>query len=208
MTLQIYSLEKIQKIRDELSSAEGFKPQVNNIPQLKQFLPLKMEEVQKEIMSMKNKSCELDTIPTNLLKEILPSCIEAITHIVNTSLTKGIFPNNWRTAIVCPLLKKHGLDLLMINYRSVSNLCFLSKLVKCCLLIQLINCCNTNCLIPDFQSAYRENYSTETSLIRMCSNILWSMEKQQITMMVILDLLTAFDMVDHNILLDILQDHY
>ena len=95
----------------------------------------------------------------------------------------------------------------MNHYRSVSNLCFLSKLVEHCMLKQLINHCNTNCLIPNFQSAYKENYSTETNLIRMCNDILWSMEKQQITMMVILDLLVAFEMVDHNILLDILQDH-
>ena len=52
--------------------------------------------------------------------------------------------------------------------------------------------------MPDFQSAYRENYSTETSLIRMCSDILLSMEKQQITMMVTLDLSSTFDTVDHN----------
>ena len=137
-----------------------------------------------------------------LLKEILPSCNEAITHIVNTSLTKGIFANNWRTAIVCPLLIKHGLDLLMNNYRPVSNLCFLSKLVTGCMLKQLINQCNTYCLMPDFQSVYRENYSTDTHLIRICNDILWSMEKQQITLMVILHLLATFDTVNHNILLD------
>ena len=82
-----FFIRKIQTVRDELSSANEFKPQVNNIPQLNQFTPLKIEEVQKEIMSMKSKSCELDTIPTNLLKELLPSCIGTITHIVNTSLT-------------------------------------------------------------------------------------------------------------------------
>ena len=96
----------------------------------------------------------------------------------------------------------------MNNYRPVSNLCLLSKLVEHCMLKQLINQCNTNWLIPDFQSAYRANYSTVTSLIKMCNDIFWSMEKQQITMMVILDLSATFDMVDHNILLDILQDHY
>ena len=114
-----------------------------------------MEEVQKEIMLMKNKSCELNTIPTNLLKETLPSCIETITHRVNTSLTKGIFANKWKTGIVHPLLLKHGLDLLMNNYIPVSNIGFLSKLVKCCMLKQLINHSNINCLITDFQSAYR-----------------------------------------------------
>ena len=96
----------------------------------------------------------------------------------------------------------------MKNYRPVSNPCFLSKLVEHCMLKQLVNHCNTNCLIPNFQSAYRENYSTETSLIRMCNDILWSMEKQQITMMVTLDLSAAFDTVDHNTLINILRDHY
>ena len=89
-----FFIGKIQTIQKEVSSAEIFKPQISNIPQLKQFSPLKMEAVQNETMSMKNKSCEVDTIPTNLLKEILPSNIETITHIANTSLTKRILANN------------------------------------------------------------------------------------------------------------------
>ena len=100
-----FTIGKMQNIRDSFSGVEGFKPQVNNIPQLKQFSPLTIEEVQKEIMSKKNKSCELDPIPMNLLKEILQSCTKTIAHIVNTSLTKEIFANNWKTAIVYPMLK-------------------------------------------------------------------------------------------------------
>ena len=76
-------MKKIEKIRDQFGNVEEFKPQINDIPQLKCFLPLMMEEVQKEIKLMKNKSCELDIISSELLKEVLPSCIEIITHIVN-----------------------------------------------------------------------------------------------------------------------------
>ena len=157
-----------------------------------------MEEVQNEIMSMKNMSCKPNIISTELLKEILLSCIEIIAHIVNISLTKGLFANDWKTAIVHALLKRSGLDLLMKNYRPVSYLCFFDKLAKHGMRKQLISHCNTNSLIPDFQSAHRENNSTQTSLIKMCNDILWSMEKQQITMMVILDLSPAFDMVDQS----------
>ena len=208
MILLTISLKKIQKIRDQFTNIEEFQPQINDIPQLRCFAPLTMEEVQKEIMSMKNKSCKLNIISTELLKEMLPSCIEIITHIVNISLTKGLFANDWKIAIVHPLLKKLGLELIKKNYRPVSNLCLLSKLIKCCMLKQLISHCNTNNLMPDFQSAYRENYSMETSLIKMCNDILWSMEKQEITMVIILNLSAAFDMVDHNILLNILHNHY
>ena len=45
----------------------------------------------------------------NLLKETLPSCIKTITHIVNISLKNGIFTSNWKTAIMCPLLKNMAL---------------------------------------------------------------------------------------------------
>ena len=52
-----FFIRKIQTIRDEPSSVNVFKPQINNIPQLSQFTPLEIKEIQKEIMSMKNKSC-------------------------------------------------------------------------------------------------------------------------------------------------------
>ena len=49
---------------------------------------------------MKSKSCELDTVPTYILKEILPACLESLTTIVNVSLTMGKFSGEWKTAIV------------------------------------------------------------------------------------------------------------
>ena len=76
------------------------------------------------------------------------------------------------------------------------------------MLKQFLKHCDDSCLLPDFQSAYCANYSTETSLARMTNDILWTMEEQYITMMVILDLSAAFDMVDHNILLEILEDQF
>ena len=76
------------------------------------------------------------------------------------------------------------------------------------MLKQFLKHCENNCLLPDFQSAYGANYSTETSLVKMTNNILWAMEEQHITMMVILDLSAAFDTVDHGILLKILENQF
>ena len=157
---------------------------------------------------MKNKTCELDVIPTNLIKDILPAVLKTIIQIVNMSLTTGTFPLYWKTAMVRPLIKKAGLELSKKNYRLVSNLCFLSKVVKHCMLKQFIKHCDDNCLLPDFQSAYHANYSTGTSLARMINDILWAMEEQHITMMVTLDLSAAFDTVDHNILLKIIENQF
>ena len=94
------------------------------------------------------------------------------------------------------------------NYRPVSNLSFLSKLVEQCMLKELLQHCEDNHLLPNFQSAYRANYSTETSLVKLVNNILRSMEHRQIMTVVLLDLSAAFDMVDHDILLSILNKQF
>ena len=68
--------------------------------------------------------------------------------------------------------------------------------------------CEEHQFLPDFQSAYRQGYSTETSLIKMMNDIPWGMERKEITAVIILDMSAAFDTVDHNLLLTIHQNRY
>ena len=81
-------------------------------------------------MNTKSNSCELDPIPTTLLKCVLPSVLTIIKNIINQSLQSGSFLRNWKTAIVRPLIKKYGMDLVKSSYRPVSNYSFISKLVE------------------------------------------------------------------------------
>ena len=76
------------------------------------------------------------------------------------------------------------------------------------MLEQLLEDCENHNLLPDFQSAYQKHYSMETSLIRLTNNILWSMKRQQKTSLAILDLSAAFDTMDHDILLQILEQKF
>ena len=57
--------------------------------------------------------------------------------------------------------------------------------------------------MPSYQSANQQNHSCETSLVKLTKDILWSMEEQNITAVLALDLSAAFDMVDHDILLQV-----
>ena len=79
---------------------------------------------------MASKSCKLDPIPTTLLKRLLSWIIDIITVIINESITTGIFPREWKIALIRPLFKKLGFALIHSNYRVVSNLPFLSKVVE------------------------------------------------------------------------------
>ena len=164
-----------------------------------------MTKSKREIMSIKNKNCDLDQISALMLKEVT-ACLPTITHIVNMSLTGGDFITDWKTSHSKTPPKKPGCEPLHKNYRPVSNLSFLSKLVEWCMLLQLLDHCTQHNLIPDFLSAYHKNHSTETSLLKLSNDILWGFESQNITSTVILDLPAAFDTIDHDIVLTILHD--
>ena len=150
------------------------------------------------------KTCESDAIPTQILKGVLPHIITPLTTLINLSLQEGVFAESWKMAIICPLIKKTGLELVYSNYRPVSNLLFLSKKVEKCMLKQFNIHCDNNNLLPDYQLAYRQNYNTETSMIKLCNNVLWAMESQQLTSFIAIDLSATFDTVDHAILLNVL----
>ena len=180
----------------------------NNAPSLRCFAPMMEQQVIKTIHTLKSKSCELDPIPPTIFKKLLNKLAPLITKIVNVSLTQGEFSKDWKTAVVRPLLKKISLELIHANFRLVSNLSFLSKVVKRCMLLQLSDHCKMFNLQPDYQSAYREDYSCKTAFLEIRNDILWAMERQSIISLVTIDLSAAFDTVDHNTLLHILNAKY
>ena len=98
-----------------------------------------------------------------------------------------------------------GLELIEANYRPVSNLPFLSKVVEKCVLKRFNKHCKKYELMPDYQLAYRANYSCETALVKIMDDILWSMENQEVVPLIAIDLSAAFDTVDHDLLLAVLR---
>ena len=163
-------------------------------------------------MKLKKSLCPFPPNPLNWMY-CQPKCIEEIikiffsllTKIINLSLSEGLFVEEWKVAIIHPLLKKLGLDLISKNYRPVSNLPFLSKVVEKCALKQFIKHCDENSLLPTYQSAYRKNYSCETTLVKLFDDLLWLMEQQKVNLLVVIDLSATFDTVDHGILIDVLN---
>ena len=101
--------------------------------------------------------------------------------------------------------QKSGLQLINKNFRLVSNLQFTSKLTEKAVAVQLQEHMRVNGLFPEFQSAYRQDHSTETALIKVKNELLMAMDKGQVTLLVLLDLTSAFDTVEHEILLDRLR---
>ena len=123
-------------------------------------------------------------------------------NIINTSLTTDIVPRDLKTAIVKSLSKKPSLDKnLLKNYRPISNLSFLSKILEKVVLHKLLSYLQENNLSNPIRSAYRAGYSTENVLLRIVNDILSALDNDNISVLLLLELSAAFDTIDHQILL-------
>ena len=159
------------------------------------FKPLTKIAIRKLIQSSAKKSCALDPMPTPLVVSCLDVLLPVITTIVNSSLLHGHFPSNWKETIVTPILKNPSLTSEFSNIRPISNLQFISKLTEHAVFDQLQTHMLDHILYPLLQSAYRKSHSTETALIKVQNDILMNMDRQQVTLLVLLDLSAAFDTI-------------
>ena len=135
--------------------------------------------------------------------------VTPITNIINYSLREGSFPNCFKTAYVTPLLKKPNLDRnLLKNYRLVSNLSFIFKLIEKVVAKQLNNYIDSEGLSNVNQSAYRRLHSTESALLKIQNDIAASMDSGKVVVLTFLDLSSAFDTIDHDILFNSLREWF
>ncbi len=166
------------------------------------FEVLSQDAVLELIKKSPSKQCLSDPCPTWILKRCIGTLLPVITSLINLSLQSGVFPDSWKIAIIIPLLKKLGLELVDQNYRPVSNLQYISKLVERAAVVQGTEYAVLNQLLQDCMFAYRKYHSTETALIKMQSDVFAAMDKQHVTLLVMLDLSAAFDTVPHQDLLE------
>ncbi len=122
------------------------------------------------------------------------------------SLVEGVFPSNFKNAIVTPLLKKPDLDKNVLNnYRPVSGLNFVSKVTERVVSKQIKSHIYTNNLDNIHQSAYKAGHSTETILLKIKNDIHLNLAQNRPTALILLDLSAAFDTIDHSLLISRLK---
>ena len=208
-----FFLEKITTIRDNIDSdnnnniefSEVYK---NYIPVIvpgifSEFKLLSEHEFELCFKSVNKTCCILDPINIKNISFAYERIFPLMRTIINRCLSEGIFPVSEKKAIVKPLLKKIGLDEeLLNNYRPVSNLTFLSKIIEKSILKQLMPFFEKKCVIPKFQSAYRESHSTETALCRIYNDLVENVCLGLLSLLILLDLSAAFDTIDHEMFLN------
>ena len=173
---------------------------------LDHFDVISKPELVKIISCMHKTTCSSDPFPTKLLMDHLEAIIDTILHTVNLSLTTAVLPSSCKSSIVIPLIKKTGLDCEVLkNYRPVSNLSFLSKIIEKIISVRILQHITDNDIIDGFQSAYKAGHSCETALLRVYNDIVITIGKGNGSFLVLLDLSAAFDTIDHDNLFMILE---
>ena len=122
---------KVDTIRATTATAPAPTIEHRQVPPLASFNYVTVEEVYQILRKMPNKQCELDPMPTGLVKELCDVLAPIITSMANASFTQGLFPDSHKHAVVRPKIKKPSLDSLDIkSYRPISNLSLISKTVE------------------------------------------------------------------------------
>ena len=167
-----------------------------------QFKRVNDDTINKLLNSLNtSKATGHDQITARFVKDASSTITKPLTHIINLSLVKGEVPDDFKIAKVNPLYKKGDND-CESNYRPVSVLPVISKIIERVVFNQFHEYLDRNKLIYKYQSGFRTSYSTESALVHLTDSIKANMDNGLYTGMVLIDLQKAFDTVDHKILID------
>ena len=151
---------------------------------------------------MPAQSSPTDFTSTTLLKECSKLFSAVIARLTNLTFSEGSYPSRFKVEQISPWLKKPRLD-SGDPARPILNLNSIGKVLKQLFLAWLFpHVCSLYCPL---QSAYRCNHSTEIALLKISNDIFEAVDASIVTVLVALDLLAAFDMIDHSVLISRLE---
>ena len=154
----------------------------------------------------KNKASGPNSIPVKILKLLKNDLSLHLADIFNLSFSSGTFPSRLKIAKVIPIHKKDS-KLLYSNYRPISLLSNIDKIIEKLMHKRLIMFLEQHKILFSQQFGFRQNLSTNYALISLTETIRKALDDGDYACGIFVDLKKAFDMVDHNILIQKLQ-HY
>lgn len=208
--------DKISKIRDTIQKSLAGTTLLLTLPPTSQPLvfntlpPVTSGEVLQILKCpTASKSSPVDVVPSQLLKLCPDLFAFFISEIANRSFTQSTFPTSFKTAQITPLLKKPSLDSAdPSNFRPISNLSTIGKLIEHLILDRIKPHIISSANFPVHQSAYRSHHSTETAMLRVTNDLLSAIGNGTPSFLATIDLTAAFDTVNHSTLITRLEEAF
>lgn len=205
-----YFKAKIDDIRNEIDAeiverefSVNFSADFGVTLNFSRFSHVTEADVLRYLSDSRKTCCPLDPIDISRLGTACGCVVPSVVAIVNSSFDEANFVTSEKRGLIRPYLKKIGLDVDNLgNYRPVTNLSFLSKIIERAMLDQLMPFLEEVGVIPRCQSAYRKFHSTETALCKIHNDLVNNTCRGRASLLVLIDLSAAFDTVDHQLLLN------
>jgi hypothetical protein len=212
-----YFCEKISNIRKNMSSSGPVdvhdvkhifqQEKSSQLSYLSSFTPCTELEVLNTLKSTGYKTSPSDCLPSNFLSHCCDDIIPYLTHLVNLSLSSGSL-DHLKEAFVRPTPKNSNKPNPFDNYRPISELPFISKLIERIVLDRLNKHLTSNNLHNPNQFGYKKQHSCETLLTVFLNDVFLNTDSGKATLVIMCDLSAAFDTVDHNLLIKTLENTF
>ena len=164
--------------------------------------PIEFNFVLRELTKLNSRSnLDVLNIDSKLLRIAAKEISESLCNIINNYVMNGDLPDDWKLAKVTPIYKNKGSKDDCGNYRPISVICHIAKIMEKSIQIQLKEYLAQHNFISHIQSAYLKNHSTQSSLHNIVSDIFDGINTNSVNMLCFLDLAKCFDTIDHDILL-------
>jgi Reverse transcriptase (RNA-dependent DNA polymerase) len=181
-------------------NAAYYKNLASNVVEKFYFSYVTPIEIKNAIKSIKSTAFGCDNISIKMLLPIIDVILPSLAHIFNYALQCGIFPNLWKLALIKPLPKVSNPSTAG-DFRPISLLCLLAKVLEKIVYDQFIVFINKHEILNKLQSGFRKLHSTGTALLKICEDIRCAIGKGEVTVLVLLDFSKAFDSVNHELLI-------
>lgn len=169
--------------------------------------PVNKFELFRVIMGLPNTfSSGIDEIPVYVLKRIAMLIVEPLTAVINQCIEEGVFPADLKKAKLVPVFKG-GKQTKVANYRPISLLSSVSKVFEKVIYERIIGFVDKNSILAEQQYGFRRNRSTELAIFNTLTYIYERVDKGDSVAGLYFDLSKAFDTVDHQLMLHILQGY-
>ena len=170
-----------------------------NVTDLFSFHEITEDEIRKEISKLDgSKATPVGDIPAEMLKSTTDVHVSLLTKIINSSIRNGCFPDELKAAEVTPIFKKND-DLDKENYRPVSVLPHVSKIIERVMYIQIENFMEDK--LSKLLTGFRKNHSTQHCLVNMLEKWKNTLDKGGFVCAIFMDLSKAFDTMNHDLLI-------
>lgn len=166
------------------------------------FTPTSWYEIEDQVKNLKNtNSAGIDGISSLTIKMIISHISLPLEHIINLSLSNGIFPHKLKQAILIPL-HKSGVPSVLNNYRPISILSVFSKIFERLVKKRMLDFLKGTEFLSNLQFGFRENLSTEDALLKFMDLVIDGLNKSERSAGLFIDITKAFDTVNHEILIN------